>query len=122
MRRLPALFAAVSLSAAGLVAFAGTAPAQPDPVGRLFGLSHRPVCPGEAGPGAARCNADVVLDGSGKPLATTSYANGYAPQDLASAYANTLPASGSAWSWNGQTVAIVDAYRNPNAADDMAAY
>ena len=121
MRRLPALLAAVSLSAAGLVAFAGGVPAQPDPVGRLFGLTHRPVCPGEAGPGAARCNADVVLDASGKPLATTSYQNGYAPADLASAYGSGTPASG-AWVWNKQTVAIVDAHSNPNDVSDLATY
>ncbi len=113
MRRLPALFAAVSLSAAGL--------AQPDPVGRLFGLSHLPVCP-VAPAGTVRCNADVVVDGSGKPLATTSYQSGYAPADLASAYGNTLPSPGTAWSWNGETVAIVDAYSNPNDVSDLAAY
>lgn len=121
MRRLTALFAAVSLSAAGLVAFAGTAPAQPDPVGRLFGLSHRPVCP-VAPQGTVRCNADVVVDDSGKPLATTGYQNGYAPADLASAYGTTLPAYGAPWSWNGETVAIVDAYSNPNDVSDLAAY
>src|ERR1051326_3978311 len=117
MRRLPALIAAVSLGAAGLVAFAGSAPPQPDPVGQLFGLSHLPVCPPNVPPGVARCNADILTGASGHPLATTSYSNGYAPADLASAYGSGTPASGS-WSWNHQTVAIVDAYRNPNAESD----
>jgi hypothetical protein len=41
--------------------------------------------------------------------------SGYGPADLASAY--DLPGTGS-----GQTVAIVDAYDNPNAAADLATY
>ncbi len=47
------------------------------------------------------------------PNATPS---GYGPSDLRSAY--NLPANGGA----GETVAIVDAYDDPNAASDMAAY
>jgi subtilase family serine protease len=86
-------------------------PAQPGPA---FGLSHRPVCL-PAGPNAARCHADVVSDAGGRPLATTTYGAGYAPADLAGAY--RLTAGGS-----GQTVAIVDAYDNPNAESDLAAY
>jgi subtilase family serine protease len=57
-----------------------------------------------------------VTEGVGRPHATTSYASGYAPADLAGAYA--LPATGGA----GQTVAIVDAYDNPNAEGDVAVY
>jgi subtilase family serine protease len=102
---------AVALVAVG----AGTALAAPptDP-GRDFGLSHRPVCL-PTGDNAPRCHADLVTDAGGRPLATTGYANGYRPSDLASAY--RLPAGGS-----GQTVAIVDAYDNPRAEADLAAY
>jgi len=89
----------------------GDAPADP---GRDFGLSHRPVC-GPAPPGAARCHADVVTGAAGEPHATNSYMNGYEPLDLVHAY--SLPSGGS-----GQTVAIVDAYDNPNAETDLATY
>jgi subtilase family serine protease len=72
--------------------------------------------------GLAYCDAHVVTADRGPaPLATTSYEFGYTPQDLASAYNWTVP-GGSTWQWNHQTVAIVDAYDNPNAESDLAAY
>jgi subtilase family serine protease len=72
--------------------------------------------------GLAYCDAHVVTADRGPaPLATTSYQFGYTPQNLANAY-NWADPSGSNWSWNGQTVAIVDAYDNPNAASDLAVY
>src|SRR5580765_5458084 len=89
----------------------GDPPADP---GRDFGVSHRPVCP-PAAPETARCHAQVVSDGVGRPLATTSYSIGYQPANLAIDY--KLPTSGT-----GQTVAIVDAYDNPTAEADLAAY
>ena len=72
--------------------------------------------------GLAYCDAHVVTADRGPaPLATTSYQFGYTPQNLASAY-NWADPTGSSWNWNGQTVAIVDAYDNPNAASDLSAY
>jgi subtilase family serine protease len=72
--------------------------------------------------GVAHCDAHVVTaDGGAAPLATTSYQFGYTPQNLGGAYKWSDP-TGSSWSWNGQTIAIVDAYDNPNAASDLAAY
>ena len=72
--------------------------------------------------GLAYCDAHVVTGDRGlAPLATTSYQFGYTPQNLANAYKWADP-TGSSWSGNGQTVAIVDAYDNPNAASDLAAY
>ncbi len=73
------------------------------------------VCAKAPAHDTAGCDAKVVtaLDGV-TPLATTSYLYGYGPADLASAY---KLASGAA-----PTVAIVDAYDNPNAASDLAAY
>jgi subtilase family serine protease len=72
--------------------------------------------------GLAYCEAHVVTADRGPaPLATTSYQFGYSPQDLASAYKWADP-TGSSWQWNHQTVGIVDAYDNPNAASDLAAY
>jgi len=46
---------------------------------------------------------------------------GYGPTDLATAYQFPSPV-GDTWTWNGRTIAIVDAYDNPNAAADLAAY
>ncbi len=68
--------------------------------------------------GHARCFALVRTDDkSGKgvlPNATTP--NGYGPSDLSSAY--QIPANGGA----GLTIAIVDAFDNPNAEADLAIY
>ena len=50
-------------------------------------------------------------------LASTSTPAGYGPADLQSAYALPSSTAGS-----GQTVAIVDAYNDPNAASDLAVY
>ena len=76
------------------------------------------VC-GEGGDSAA-CMAEVVTKpDSASPLATTSYLYGYGPADLASAYKWPFAPSAD-WVWNGQTVAIVDAYDNPNAEADLA--
>jgi subtilase family serine protease len=85
------------------------------------GLSHRAVC-GAVGQGFAHCLADVVTDKNGvsfdgKANGTVSGPAGYHPGDLRSAY--NLP---SATAGAGQTVAIVDAYDDPNAASDLSAY
>jgi len=80
-----------------------------------LGRSHRRSCPDTGQPGVASCDAHVVTNALGKPLATSG-PSGYNPTDLASAY--KLSTSGGA----GQTVAIVDAYDDPNAAADLAAY
>ena len=61
----------------------------------------------------AQCMALISpASGFGAPARTT----GYGPADLASAY--NLPAGAGA----GKTVAIVDAYDDPNAEADLAAY
>ena len=79
-------------------------------------FAHRPVCPGAAAPGFARCHAHVRVGPSGEPFATNAPTAGFLPVDLASAY--NLPSSGGA----GITVAIVDAYDDPNAESDLALY
>jgi hypothetical protein len=72
---------------------------------------------GAAPKGKARCFAlrrvDVAPHLGATPFTTPA---GYGPGDLASAYA--LPANGGA----GQTVAIVDAFDDPNAEADLAVY
>ena len=94
---------------AGQIAGASTATAA-----SVNGAVHsRRVC--EAAPaGDAACHARVVTDASLTPLATTTYLNGYAPDQLRTAYGLTGDST--------MTVAVVDAYANPNAAADLAAY
>jgi hypothetical protein len=98
----------VVLAVLGLAGAAPLASARP----------HRKVC----GPPAAhhvRCHADVVTDASGtRPLATAG-PTGYGPAELQSAYGL---ATASAGAGAGQTIAIVDAYDDPNAESDLAAY
>jgi hypothetical protein len=69
-----------------------------------------PVC-GEPGVHRAQCfslevEAEPSFEGSGK-------SGGFSPQDLQSAY-SISPIGGS-----GRTIAIVDAYDNPNAEADL---
>jgi subtilase family serine protease len=71
---------------------------------------------GPVGAGFARCHAVLSLP-EGKPVPGGTAPKGYNPPDLESAYA--LP---SATGGAGQTVAIVDAYDDPNAESDLAVY
>ncbi len=81
--------------------------------------SHLALCPLNAF--TSHCHAHIVTNSVGIPLATSVYGDGLTPADLHSAY--KLPLSNNAgFIWNGQTVAIVDAYNNPFAADDLLAY
>src|SRR5437762_9467913 len=73
-------------------------------------VSIRPVC-GAVPIGHARCFSLV------KGNATTSGPSGYGPADLQSAY--KLPSSTAG---SGQTVAIVDAFDDPTAEQDLAQY
>jgi subtilase family serine protease len=56
----------------------------------------------------------VVTDANLHPRAATTWVYGYAPTDLRTAYGLTSDAT--------TTVAIVDAYANPNAVADLGAY
>jgi subtilase family serine protease len=73
----------------------------------------RRVC-GPVMPGFARCNALVRTDVKGRPAVIA-----YGPADLQTAYSLTPY---SAANGGGTTVAIVDAFDNPNAASDLAVY
>lgn len=132
---------------AGLV-LAGTAaaaPAAPGLSGSAPGTGSTPpaaaAAPACGAPGAqqARCGAVQLLDpsrnwhpgpagrgqggggggGSTVPLPPSS---GYYPGDLQSAYGLANAAAGFAPGPSAPTVAIVDAYDDPNAASDLAAY
>src|SRR5437588_6125730 len=118
-RRLGVLIVSLTVLAAGATLWGASASrvsaGTQSPHYQAFG--HRAVCAGAAAR-QARCLSHVALDAEGKPLATTSPASGsYGPTDLQAAYALVGAASGS-----GATVAIVDAYDNPNAAADLTAY
>ncbi|OIJ97666.1 S53 family peptidase [Streptomyces monashensis] len=54
-----------------------------------------------------------------KPSASSDSPTGYGPSDLQSAYGLTSAASANG---SGETVAIVDAYDDPNAESDLATY
>jgi subtilase family serine protease len=99
--------------AAALAIVAITAPAafaRPD-----FPKGHsRAVCP-LTGQGSARCHAREVTDAAGNPVTNVTPA-GFGPADLRSAY--NLTAGGSA----SQTIAIVDAYNDPSAEQDLGVY
>jgi subtilase family serine protease len=110
--------AAVVLAVTGALAAAGPASALPH--SSATGLSHKRVCVG-ARSGFASCSSDVVTTGSGavfngKPGPAVVPA-GYGPSDLRSAYKLPSTSAGST-----STIAIVDAYDDPNAASDLAAY
>jgi subtilase family serine protease len=62
-----------------------------------------------------------VTDAAGTPLANATPRGAYGPADLRAAYVlGTAPRG--AWVWNGQTVAIVDAFGYPSAEDDLKVY
>ena len=69
-------------------------------------------CAATATAGHAHCNALQLVRNNAKPAAPT----GFGPSDIQSAYSlGTNPG-------NGQTVAIVDAYDDPNAESDLRTY
>jgi subtilase family serine protease len=113
MRRVLALAVTASLAGGGLTA--GSAVAAPS----TSGTAHRSarVCAAPTRAGVAACHARVVVDASGKPVATPAATtpSGLWPADLVSAY--KVPASGTT-----ATIAIVDAYNDPTAASDLATY
>src|SRR5215470_5793306 len=75
----------------------------------------RPVCPGPASEGNARCHAHVTTDTHGNPRATTS-PSGYHPAQFRTAYGLTATGSSST------TIGIVDAYDDPNIEADLGVY
>jgi subtilase family serine protease len=73
----------------------------------------------DAAPGFAACGAQVVTNAQGAPLASSGAppAGAYGPAQFHTGY--NLPSAASA---AGTTIAIVDAYDDPNIASDLAAY
>ena len=78
--------------------------------------NYAAVCAGVPA-GSARCDALVVTDAQGNPMASSSPAAGaYGPAQFHTAYA--LPTTSA----SAQTIGIVDAYNDPNIASDLATY
>jgi subtilase family serine protease len=74
------------------------------------------ACPPPARPDEARCFAQVSeTTPAGHGGSSSSHPKGLGPDDLRSAYA--LPAGGA-----GRTIAVVDAFDDPNAESDLAVY
>jgi subtilase family serine protease len=105
----------ISLAAAAAVALVTSLVTAGGPADAASTNVHSKRVCAHAATGFAACDAHVRTDANLKPLATVTYTSGYSPAQLQSAYGLT--------GLNGTTtVAIVDAYANPNAAADLAAY
>jgi subtilase family serine protease len=81
--------------------------------GQAMKALHARVCPGN--PNEAHCHSWVEVGADAQPLAAGG-PRGYTPADLRAAY--NLSATGG----DGQTIAIVDAYDDPNAESDLGVY
>jgi Ricin-type beta-trefoil lectin domain/Putative Ig domain len=109
-----ACLAAMALSSGAAAAANANGPAAP-------ALGFRHACSGPASPGRAECLALVRTNLAFSYLGAAAdlTPSGYGPADLQSAYNLALA---SAAAGNGKTVALVDAYDDPNAASDLAVY
>ena len=117
---------AVTALATGVVLALATAgqamAAAPTSTDSASGADYRSVCSSPAAVGEMRClalvrtNVHPMLANAITPDATPS---GYGPSQLQSAYSL---ASASSADGSGETVAVVDAYNDPNAAADLSAY
>ena len=104
--------------------------------GAARGPEFARVCPGPSAPGVARCSAIQLLNpslnwrgvhvrGAGKGPGHKpgggggSTFTGYTPSDLQAAYGLGKYSGANG---GGETVAVVDAYDDPNAASDLAVY
>jgi subtilase family serine protease len=107
-----AAVAALAVSGLTVASPAGAQPATPASHGTHVSVTRS--CATPAKPGLMACNALKVTSGTG--ITPSIFPSGYGPSDLHSAYA--LPSTGG----SGATVAIVDAYDDPNAESDLATY
>src|ERR1043166_7513944 len=116
---------AVAAALAACSSVSDTPPTSPAPSAALqnasaqgvaMALEHAKVCP-SAAPETARCHALVLIDAGGNPNATAG-PSGLGPQSLWSAY--KLAPTGAPGT--GPTIAIIDAYDNPNVEADLQVY
>jgi subtilase family serine protease len=83
--------------------------------GVAMAAGSRPVCPGPAAFGTARCHSHVATDKNGNPKAVGT-PTGYGPVQFRTGY--SLTATGSSTT----TIGIVDAYDDPNIESDLGVY
>ena len=83
--------------------------------GAAMAAGSKPVCPGPAAFGTARCHSHVVTDNNGNPNAAAT-PSGYGPIQFRTGY--SLTATGSSTT----TISIVDAYNDPNIESDLGVY
>ncbi|MCU7726464.1 S53 family peptidase [Actinoplanes sp. KI2] len=117
IQKITSLVATAILVAGGL-AFAGAAPAQAKPLG----FKQMNSCGTSSARGFARCMAVVrttvtSLTSGASVSAAAATPSGLSPANLQSAY--KLPSSSAG---SGKTIAIVDAYDDPNAEADLGVY
>jgi subtilase family serine protease len=114
--------ASITLAATGL-AFASTATATASTAAARPAPSFRRACAIPATPNTAACDAIVNMSVAQRPTmavrpaATAPTTDGFGPASLQAAY--KLPSSTAG---AGQTVAVVDAFNDPNAKSDLATY
>ncbi|NEC90917.1 S53 family peptidase [Streptomyces sp. SID12501] len=135
--------AALALAGLGTAAQAGAATAPQKVTAKTIAaqvakahVSYTNQCGATPAKGFASCHALRVTGGTTafqeeqaarkgvapktiKPNATSATPTGYGPSDLQDAYGLTDAADSYG---SGETIAIVDAYDDPNAASDLAAY
>jgi hypothetical protein len=118
MTRVRRLTLAAAAVAAVLVVPAATPAVAGGPTGSdvTAGARLTDACAPLAATAVANCLAVVRSDRFGVPLATPGPA-GFGPSDLRSAYQLPSTTAGA-----GHTVAIVDAFDDPNAETDLAVY
>ncbi len=98
----------VTLLSLFVLVFAGTANVQAAPGGVSDFVR---VCPGPAAPGDARCHIDIRPNPNASPT-------GLSPATIESVYSfSTSSTAGS-----GKTIAIVDAYNDPNIESDLGVF
>ncbi|GGP58279.1 putative Ig domain-containing protein [Streptomyces melanogenes] len=116
-RAATALVSLVALATGGLLAAAPSVSAAPahDTTAQTAAPTER-LCAQATQPGRMSCLALARTDVKHRlGVVPDAAPSGYGPSDLQSAYA--LPSGGS-----GATVAIIDAYDDPNAESDLATY
>ncbi|MEV6675007.1 putative Ig domain-containing protein [Streptomyces sp. NPDC051162] len=117
-RATTALLSLAALVTGGLIAASPAATAAPHtPTATTTAAHTKRLCSQATAPGRMSCLALVRTDiQQHQGISAGIMPSGYGPADLGSAYA--LPAGAG----SGATVAIVDAYDDPNAESDLAAY
>ncbi len=80
---------------------------------------QRYACPAPARPGQMACQSIIRIRAGAVPAAAAGAVAGYSPASLRGAY---RLAAAAARNGRGRTVAVVDAYSDPRAAADLAAY